>query len=145
MIRKLFRGHGLIYQVRSTSRNVTCNPIQTMIGPSTPAPTAQPHVLPHCGQIHYAYHVLISEFPEGPTKQQTTQLSAGHREPFKSAWPQQKHRKTTGKSHVFVLLAGLPGGFDWPMSLRPHQFKVCFWSRARPCPDLRSGLHFISI
>ena len=72
MILKLFRDHGLNYEVSSTPRNLTGGQIWLMVliqphsGPNTPAPTAQLHVPPHCGQWSCAHHVWISELPWSP-------------------------------------------------------------------------------
>ena len=116
-------------QVISTTRNSTCShiwlmfPIQYLIGPSTPAPTAQPPVPPHCGQIYCAYHVSISELPWDPLTAQhrTAEVRAGNNELFWPPQPQCTCRKVPGRPHPFLWMAHLLGGLDWPVSLTTLQ------------------------
>ena len=96
LIVMIFRGHHLIQQVRSITRNRTGShiqlmfPIQPLIGACTSAPSDQPPVPPHCGKIYCAYHVQISGLPRGPLTAQhrTAELRSGNSELSWSAKPQ---------------------------------------------------------
>ena len=127
MILKLLIGHGLNLQVRSTIRYFTGSHIWLMLliqphsGLTTPAPTAQPHVPPHCGQISCAHHVLISELPWGLLTAPNSRAQRRTQRAIKTAQPQWSHIMNPRRSCLFVWLAGLPGAFDWPASVLPIQ------------------------
>ena len=119
-------------------------PIQPHSGLTTQVHTAQLHVLPHCGQILCAHHVLISELPWGPLIASKSRVQSRTQRTIQAWAATMNTQKDTLKILPFWL-AGLPGSLDWPVSLSPPQIKVCFWSRDRSFPDLQSGLHSISI
>ena len=118
--------------------------IQTLIGSSTPAPTAQLHVPPHCGQMSCAHYILISELPWEPNKAMNRTAQSRTQRTIQACTVTMK-TKTPGRLHLFVWMTGLSAGLDWPVSISPPQVNVCFLSRARTFLNLRSGLHFISI
>ena len=99
----------------------------------------------HCGQWSCTHHVWISELPWGPLTAPNSRAQSRTQRTIQAAMLQWTHRNTSGRSRLFVWLAGLPGTLNWPVSLSHPQDKVCFRSRARPFQDLRSGFHSISI
>ena len=85
-------------------------------------------------------------FPEVLSQHPTAELRAGHREPFKPAQPQWTWGKAPIKSRLLVWMAGLPVEILIGQWVSPFlKVKVCFMYRARAFPDLRCGLHYISI
>ena len=93
--------------------------------------------LPILGRYHVLTMSWCQSFLEVPSQYPRAEIRSGHIT-IQAAQPQWTHRKAPGISCLFVWLAGLPGGLDWPVSLSPPQVKVCFLSRARAC--LSSGV-----
>ena len=77
------------------------------------------------------------------TQQQSSEQDT---EPFKPAQPKWTWGKAPIRSRLLVWLAGLPVETLIGQWVSPFlKVKVCFMSRATPFPDLRCGLHYISI
>ena len=121
--------------------------------PSSPREDSPPQLpllstlpLPSVGSNPVLTMPRIQSFPEVLSQHPTAELRAGHREPFKPAQPQWTWGKAPGQSHLLVWLAGLPVETLIGQWVSPFlKVKVCFKSRATPFPDLRCGLHYISI
>ena len=102
--------------------------------------------LPSVGSNPVLTMPRIQSFPEVLSQHPTAELRAGHREPFKPAQPQWTWGKAPIRSRLLVWLAGLPVETLIGQWVSPFlKVKVCFKSRATPFPDLRCGLHYISI
>ena len=126
---KLLRGHGWNYQVGSTTRNLKETHIWLMV-PIFPIEDPPPqNTLLSCMFLSIVgwYPVLtrsgFQSFSEVPSQHTRAELRARLREPFNPAQPQWICRKTPGRSHLFVWLAGLPGSLDVTVSLSLLRFK----------------------
>ena len=120
--------------------------------PSSPREDSPPQLpllstlpLPSVGSNPVLTMPRNQSFPEVLSQHPTAELRAGHREPFKPAQPWElleRHPEDPASlSDWHVCLETLIGQWVSPFL----KVKVCFKSRATPFPDLRCGLHYISI
>ena len=68
----------------------------------------------------------FQSFPEVPSQHPTVELKAGCREQFKL---HSHSEDTESLPEDITSLSDSDSSLDWPGSLTPPQFKVCFWSR----------------
>ena len=68
----------------------------------------------------------FQSFPEVPSQHPTVELKAGCREQFKL---HSHSEDTESLPEDITSLSDSASSLDWPGSLTPPQFKVCFWSR----------------